>query len=238
MPSYTLSELMSIATGNVGRRADIEASTVSRIVNEAYFEVYYQTDPQEGERLAVSSTTTGTQRIELPSDMLEPISATLIYLSGSTASSQHSSYQTLKLISPEQVDGKNPQPSGVPKEICFFNSWAELYPSPNSAYSFQLRYRNHPTDMTNTNAVPSLSTPWRRAVALKAEEMLWHFLSNPEGAANAQTRYLNYVSMLETDRARRQKSSQLRGGVQPSWSHGGRRRTAGSSRWGSFSTED
>lgn len=238
MPSYTLSEIMSIATGNVGRRADIDASTVSRMVNEAYFEVFYATDPQEGEKIAVSSTTTGVQRVELPSDFLEPISAALIYRSGSTADSNHSSYVTLKLTSPEMLDGRNPQPSTVPEEICFFNSWAELYPSPNSAYSFQLRYRNQPEDMVSLTSLPSLSTPWRKAVVLKTEELLWQYLGNPEGVQSAQMRYLEYTSHIETDRARRQKSSQLRTNVQPSWGHGGRRRASGSQRWGSFSSED
>lgn len=227
---------MSIATGNVGRRDDISASIVSRMVNEAYFDVFYASNPQEGERIAVSSTTTGVQRIELPSDYLEPISAALIYRSDSTASSTHSSHVTLRLVSPEMIDGRNPQPSAVPEDICFFNSWAELYPSPNSAYSFQLRYRAHPEDLVSTSSVPSLSTPWRRAVVIKTEELLWQYLQNAEGVQNAQMRYLDYVSRIETDLARRQKSSQLRSGVQPSWSKGGRRRVG--SKWGSFSTED
>lgn len=223
MPSYTLGELISSATANVGRRADLSQSEVSRLVNEAYFEVIYTSDPQEFEKIAVSSTTTGEHRIELPSDLLEPITAALIYRSGSTASSYHSSYMTLRLVPTEYMDGRNPQPSGTPKDIAFFNSWAELWPSPNSAFSFQLRYHAHPTDLTATSDVPSLSTPWRKAVLLKAEELIFKHLQDEVGETNAQLSYLNYVNMISTDAARRQKG-QFKYNVTPSWGQGGRRK--------------
>lgn len=224
MPSYTLNDIMSFATANVGRRADIAASTVSRLVNEAYFEVYYASNPQEAESIAVSSTTTGENKIELPTDFSEPLTASLIWRSGSTAASNHSSYQTLRLVDVTQMDGRNPQPSGTPVDIAFYNSWAELWPSPNSAYSFQLRYRANPSDLTALTEVPSLSTPWRIAVVRKAEENLYRFLDDDTGAQNAQIRYLDYVQRIKTDEAKRQS---YRGniGVGPSWGVGGRRRS-------------
>jgi len=223
MPQYTLGEMMSYATSAVGRRADLAQSDVSRMVNEAYFEVFYASSPQEAETIAVSSTTTGENKLELPTDFLEPISATLIY-STSTSTSDHSSYNTLRLVSVEDMDGRNPQPSGTPVDIAFFNSWAEIWPSPNSAFSFQLRYRAHPSDLTGTDAVPSLGTPWRRAVVLKAEEILFQYLDDPQGVQSAQLRYLDYISRIQTDEASRQKSRQLRYSVGPSWGIGGRRR--------------
>lgn len=222
MPAYTLGELISSATANVGRRSDIPASEVSRIVNEAYFDVFYSSSPQEGEKHAVSSTTTGVYKVELPNDFYEPISAFLVWQSGAT--SGHSSHMTLRLVSTEQVDGRNPQPSGTPKDIAFFNSWAELWPSPNSAFSFHLRYKAHPSDLTASTAVPSLSTPWRKAVLLKAEEMLFKYIHDEVGESNAQMAYLEYVNRMHTDEARRQVGH-LRHNVNPSWGLGGRRRT-------------
>jgi len=235
MPNYTLQEIASFATRAVGRRADLSISDASRFVNEAYFEVFYASDPQEAESVAVSSTTTGENKIELPTDFLEPITATLIFRSGSTADSNHSSYNTLRLVSVEQMDGRNPQPSGTPRDIAFFNSWAELFPSPNSAFSFQLRYRAHPTDLTELTDTPSVSTPWRRAIVLKTEEYLFQDLDDPQGVQSAQLRYLDYISRIQTDQASRQKSSQLRQSAAPTWGVGGRRRTSG--KFSSFNSE-
>ena len=235
MPSYTLQEMMSFATRGVGRRADFSVSDVSRFVNEAYFDVLYASDPQEFESIAVSSTTTGENKIELPTDFYEPITATLIWRSGSTAASNHSSYNTLRLVSIEQMDGHNPQPSGTPKEIAFFNSWAELYPSPNSAFSFQLRYRAHPSDLTALTEVPSVSTQWRRAIVIKTQEFLFDDLDDERGAQKKQIQYLDYISRLQTDLASRQKSSQMRQHATPSWGVGGRRKLRG--RFSSFDSE-
>lgn len=214
---------MSFATANAGRRDDLETSTVSRLVNEAYFEVFYASDPQEAEKIAVSSTTTGENRVELPTDFHQPLSATLIYRSGSTAASNHSSYNTLKMVDVHALDGKNPQPSGTPRQIAFYNSWAELYPSPNSAFSFQLRYRAMPSDLTGTTAVPSLTTPWRMAVVRKAEENIFRYVGDEIGAQNAQVRYLDYVNRIKSDEGKRQNYRGLVG-LNPSWGEGGRRK--------------
>jgi hypothetical protein len=224
MPAYTLSECMSFATTEAGRRDDIAASVVSRLVNEAYMEVAVETSPEALERIAVSSTTTGENRISLPTDFYEPISASLVYMpSWSTSSSQHSSYYTLKRVAVSALDRKNPQPSGVPTEIAFFGDWMELYPSPNSAYSLQIRYRSQVTDMTATSDVPSVGTPWRRAIVIKTKARIYDMLGDFAGSQAANTEYLQYVTKLKTDAARRQAMESSEMGVKV-LSYGGRRR--------------
>jgi len=224
MPAYTLAELSSFARSAVGRRADLAVSDVSRLVNEAYFEVFYASNPEESELIAVSSTTTGENKIELPTDFYAPISAALIY-STSTLTSAHSSYRTLNLVSVEQMDGRNPQPSGIPAEVAFYNSWIELFPSPNSAFSFQLRYYSHPSDLTTTTAIPSLSTPWRRAVSIKAKELVAAEVEH-ESEAKHSIDYLRYVATLKTATAVRQ-SGEFKKNFNPSYGGGGRRRVGG-----------
>ena len=222
MPSYTLGDIMSFATQNAGRRSDISQSIVSRFANEAYFDVYYASDPQEGEKIAVSSTTTGENKLELPTDFWQPISLALIY-STSTSSSDYSSYSTLRLISVEEMDAKNPQPSGVPEAVAFYNSWLELWPSPNSAYSLQFRYRASPSDMTATTAVPSLDTSWRQAIVIKTEEKIHVYLGDTQSAEAASMRFLREVNRLRSDRERRQRG-EFRQYLAPSWGEGGRRK--------------
>lgn len=224
MPSYTLGDIMSKATRRIGRRADITTSEASAAANEAYFEVYHAISPFEGELTAVSSLTTGENKIELPSDYHEPISFSLIYQpSWGTSSSDHSSHVTLKLISLADADNLNPQPSGVPEKIAFFNSWVELYPSPNSAYSFQLRYRGSPSEMTSLTDVPSVSTPWRHAVFLKTREILAADIGNFDMEAKASSDYLRYVSSIKSPRAIRQ-SGEMDQSFHYKKPQGGRRR--------------
>lgn len=223
MPSYNLAECMSFATTEAGRRADLDASVVSRLVNESYAEVCLETSPELLERVGVSSTTTGENRLSLPSDYYEPISAALVYMpSWSTSSSNHSSYYTLKRVAVSDMDARNPQPSGVPVEIAFYSDWMELYPSPNSAYSLQLRYRSQVTDLSLTTDVPSVGTPWRRAIVIKTKARIYDMIGDFAGAQAANTEYLQYVSKLKTDAARRQgMESEM--GVKV-LSYGGRRR--------------
>ena len=224
MPSYTLGEILSSATAAIGRRADIGLSDASRIANDAYFQVFYATRPEEGERIAVSSTTSGENKIELPSDFWEPISAAIIYRpSWSTSSSVQSSYLTMNLVSIAQIDGRNPEPGGTPANLAFYNSWVELYPSPDSGYSFQLRYRAHPSDLTATSAVPSVSTPWRKAVELKTREGLAAFIGDGDAEAKASVDYLRFVATLKTSDALRQ-SGQFHQSFAFVPSVGGRRR--------------
>ena len=215
---------MSNATRNIGRRDDIALSDASFQANRAYFEVFYAINPEEGEKIAVSSTTSGENKIELPSDFYEPISAAVIYRpSWSTSSSVNSSYLTLKLGSIEGMDGRNPEPGGTPEEIVFFNSWVEIFPSPNSAFSFQLRYRAHPVDLTSTSSVPSLSTPWRAAWMLKTQQYLADFVQDEAASAKAHGQFLAYVATLKTPAASR-NAGEFRKSFKPYVSQGGRRR--------------
>lgn len=186
--------------------------------------MFYAIGPEEGEKIAVSSTTSGENKIELPSDFYEPISAAIIHRpSWSTSSSVQSSYATLKMVGMEAMDGRNPEPGGAPSEIAFFNSWIEVFPSPNSAFSFQLRYRAHPTDLLSTSSVPSLSTPWRAAWLLKTQQYLADFVQDEAASAKAHGQFLAYVATLKTPTASR-NAGEFRKSFQPYVSQGGRRR--------------
>lgn len=222
MAYLDLGGIMSSATAAVGRRADITVSDVSRLANDAYFEVVYAVGAEELEKIAVSSTTTGENKVELPTDFHEPISAAIIW-SNQTGASARSSYQTLRLVGVEAMDGRNPQPSGTPQDIAFFNSWVELWPSPNSAFSFQLRYRAHPEILMSTDSLPSLSTPWRKAVELKTRENVASFIHDEVAEMKAANAFLAYVATLKTPQAIRQ-SGEFRQGLTPAVSIGGRRR--------------
>jgi hypothetical protein len=203
MPQYTLGELMSMATTECGRRADIPPSEVSSRVNRAYFDVANALEPSLQERFGVSSTTSGENRIDLPTDFAEPISVSLIW-SWSTSSSAVSSTRTLARVSASHIDANGVYPVGEPYGYCFFANWMELIPSPDSAYSVNFRYRSMVTDMLATGDIPSVSTPAREAILLKAKEFIWEYLGDRNASAMAEQKYLGYMARLKTDEYRRQ----------------------------------
>jgi len=148
------------------------------------------------EKLVISSTTSGENRMWLPDDYLEPIS--LSYLSNV------GSYRTLRLANHRRFDAKGFTPVGVPKEYALFGEWIELHPSPNSAYSLQFRYKSYVTDMLDQEDAPSVSTSWRYAVLLKSKQLCADYVADPALAAVYDNQYQTHVARLDTDHAKRQ----------------------------------
>lgn len=203
MPAWTLAQLMSYATARIGRRSDITASDVSFWINAAYQEVAQAAPSALMETLTVSSTTSGENRLELPADCMELMNLSWLTTVGS-------SERTLRRTNINRVDQAGFTPIGKPKEYALFNNWIELWPSPDSSYSLQLRYLAYPSDMTLTTAVPSLATEWRQAVLYLGEAFLHELIGNDVEGANARTRYVGYVSSLKDKEARRQMSGEMR----------------------------
>jgi hypothetical protein len=187
---------MSHATAGIGHRADIPKSIVSFLVNEAMHQVLETAPSLAQEKLVISSTTSGENRVWLPDDYNEPIS--LSYLSNVGSS------RTLRLSNHRRFDAKGFTPVGVPREYALYNEWIELYPSPNSAYSLQFRYKSYVTDMQDPGDAPSVSTTWRYAVLLKSKELCADYVADPALAAVYGDQFIRHVSTLDTDQAKRQ----------------------------------
>lgn len=203
MPAYTLGEIMSQATARIGRRADIPESVCSFWANAAYLEVASAVPHAMQERIAVSSLTSGYATVSLPSDYGEPISFQVASTETASGTTRYS-YTTLAQASPAERDAFT-YASGRPTHATFFNTYVELWPTPDSALSLQLRYRSMATDLISASDVPSISTLWRHAILLRTEAHLQRYVGNAEGASQSQAEYLGYVSQLDSDRARRQK---------------------------------
>jgi hypothetical protein len=160
-------------------------------------------DPYAHERIALSSTTSGENRIDLPTDFQTPISLSFLTNVGNSA-------RTLAPISTDQIDATGFTPVGVPTRYALYSDWLELYPSPNSAYSLQFRYQSFATTLIDTGDAPSMSTGWRFPIVLKAQSYLHGWLNEPERALQANDTFLRHVSALDTDRANRQTDVRAR----------------------------
>ena len=195
---------MSRATTRIGRRSDIALSDASFWVNVAYQEVAQAAPSALMETITVSSTTSGENRIELPADCMEIINVSWLTQVGSNSA------RTLRRTSVSRVDQAGFTPVGKPDEYALFNNWMELWPSPDSSYSLQLRYYLYPADMTATTAVPSVSTEWRPAILYLAEAFLHEHVGNDAEGAVARARYAGYVQSLQDKEARRQRTGEMR----------------------------
>ena len=208
MPSYNLGEIMSYSTRRAGRREDLDPSVVSFYANTAYEEVVEIADHEFHEQLTRTSITSGEYKITLPNDFHSPVNVSLY----TTASG---SGLTLEQVQASSLDQGSRWPLGTPQRYMLYRDWLELDPGPDtstsSRYSLQIRYRSHATDLIDTTDVPSISTPWRKAVMYLTEAEVMADINNYVGEAIARQRYSNYVQLLENRNAKRQAAEGGRG---------------------------
>ncbi len=211
MPIMNLGQISSYATLMAGGRADWNTSEASFWVNTAYFEVASRLGMQPLESLGVSSTTSGENKISLPPDFHQTIALTMYVGSGSTTSTSNTT-TTYALIQRDSrfLDAQNLNGTGeavvagIPEYYQLYSTWFELFPSPNSAYSLQLRYFAKPQTLINSTDTLTLDERWHQAVLFRSVALLEASRNNPEGEAVAQNRYLSYMGSTPTDRALKQ----------------------------------
>src|SRR2546429_5646839 len=214
MPLLNLGQICSLATNFAGGRLDYALSEASLYANLAYSEVATRINahrPLEG--LAVSSTTSGGNRIAMPTDFDYSIAFTLYVPSFSTATSTGTWVIPLRLrdyrwIDAQSITGDNSvaqSTAGIPEAYVVAASWLELWPSPNSAYSLQLRYMTKVPTLINSTDTLLLDERWHVAVLYKTVELLEAARNNSEHEALARNRYLSYVASTPNDFALRQR---------------------------------
>lgn len=206
MPIFNLGELCSTATQFAGGRNDWSFSDASRFANMAYSEVYNRVGHIPLEAVAVSSTTSGENRYQLPTDYNYGLAMTLYQGSNSTATlSVSTTVIRLKQHDANWADAQTLSPSGVPESYVQYATWFELWPSPNSAYSLQLRYAVKPQILVASTDTLSLDERWQSAVLYKTVELLEASRNNVEGEAIARNRYLNFCAITQPDKSLQQR---------------------------------
>lgn len=206
MPVINLGQCCSLATTLAGGRSDWQLSEASAWANFALEQVSEAAGAHHKSRegLAISSTTSGGNRIAPPTDYCYPLAVTVLVGSNSTNTVSRTTYeQPLIQRDSAWVDAQpyQGQQGGVPIAYIPFSTWFELYPSPNSAYSVMLRYgANHPT-LINSTDTPDLNQRFHQAWVYKTNELLEASRGNLDGEAVARNRYLSYMGTLETDKA-------------------------------------
>lgn len=165
---WTLRDLMSESTTIAGLvDTHIMPSRVSHYVNLAIRDVANRLPAVEFERYAFSSTSSGSPFYFLPTDCEKVINLSLA--TGVTGEGGQGLRQTNVWEVDATSDGTQ---TGIPRMFASFGTWVEFYPSPNSAYSLQLRYLARYSEITNTESIPSVDTRYHSAVLYKTVEYL------------------------------------------------------------------
>ena len=196
----SLQDVISRATTLAGGRRDISASEVSFYANIAAAEIYGQVWHTPLEALAISSTTSGENRISLPSDFDGMISISNLSTDGVVGGRQ------LKPVTGDWIDSQATTTGAEPEAYALYGTWMELYPSPDSSYSLQLRYwAKQPTIIASTGT-PAFDEKWHPAWLYKTVELLEARSGNPEGEALARNRYVSYMASQRDDKTMRQQA--------------------------------
>lgn len=195
----SLGDIMSRATTLAGGRRDWGVSEVSFFANLAATEVYQQVYHTPLESLAVSSTTSGENRISLPSDFEAPISLSNLSVTVQGVGRNLDPYEATRVDS-------NATPLGEPIAYALYSDYMELWPTPDSAYSLQWRYYARQPVLVDSTATPRFDERWHTGWLYKTAELLEISRNNYEGAAVMSQRYVSYMGSLPSDKARRQMS--------------------------------
>lgn len=189
----TLGDLMSIATAQVQGRTDVTPSEASKAVNLAYQDVATRLRYAALEDIALSSTTSAENRIALPSDF-----AFAINLSNTSTGNE---------LDPADARWIDSQATalGEPLNYALYGTWVELWPSPDSSYSLQLRYGKQVTTLSASTSTPAIDSKWHQAIAFKAGEIVASWRNDTEAEVACRARYLSYMGSTPSDTAYRQR---------------------------------
>lgn len=203
----TLAQISSRATELAGGRLDWTPSDVSFYANQAlgYVSLAAGIAHTPKEALAVSSTTSGGNRLGFPTDWDYGIALSIgIPNSWSTATSRITAWNPLRKIGPEYADTwPGNLDGGEPEAYVDYSTWLELVPSPNSAYSLTLRYMSKAPTLVESTSTPTLDEQWHWAIVLKTAELLEASRDNAEGVRMKNALYESYISVLQLDQRKK-----------------------------------
>lgn len=215
MAVLTLAQIASHAT-RMAVAPEQPLSLVSEYVNLAYVLVARDSRVQHSpaEVLAFASTSTNTtaldNRVGFPSNYDYAIGLKLgvpTSWSTSTTVSRDTNWKPLRKVTPAWLDatqsGLNSSQTGETEAYAEYATWLELWPSPNSVYSLELRYVQKVSDLTLSTATPVLDEDWHWAIALKTAALLGALKSDQSIEYANERRFESYVNRVRTDQQKR-----------------------------------
>lgn len=194
-----LGQIMSIATTLNQGRLDYSPSELSLAANLACGEVSTRIPHRYLEGIAVSSTTSGERRMDLPSDFDYALTVSITSGSGWRKPLQERQVAWLDSLGTQL---------GEPTYYVHYGSWLELAPSPDSSYSLEMRYTAKVSSLVSSVDTPNLAERYHYAVALKTAEIAAMMRNDIDQEAICRARYLSYMGSTPSDLAYQQRAQE------------------------------
>lgn len=197
----TLAQIVSHGT-RLAQDARIDLSLASEYANIAIGLVSQAAGVQHQpkETIAFASTSTSDNRVAFPGNYDYAIGLTLgVPNSWSTATSRTTSWIPLDKGPATWNAPYQSQESSQPRSYAEYATWFELVPSPNSAYSVELRYVRKLSDLTDSASTPALDEQWHWACALKTAELIAAYNSDMTNESANARRFGSYVRGVRVD---------------------------------------
>lgn len=192
----SLAQICSTATALVKGRTDVPLSEASFWANIAYQEVATRIRYATDEAIAISSTTSGENKIALPSNFAYPINVSNLSATGQKPDLDQREAHTFD---------SRATALGTPEQYALYATWMELWPSPDSSYSVQLRYGTKMASLVTSTSTPAFDERWHFGVALLAASYVAAARDDGESEAQNKARYLSYMGSTPNDMALRQR---------------------------------
>lgn len=195
----TLANIASIATGFNQGRTDIPLSEASFYANIAMQEVATRIQYRGLERLAYSSTTSGENRMALPTDF--------DYMQSLSISSHTNGFNPvhLRIVDPPTMESIGTQ-VGCPRAFAVYSDWLEVGPPPDSSYSVMMRYGAKIAQLSYSTSTPEIDSRYHYPIACRTAALLAAARNDVDQENVNQMRYLAAMSSTPSDAAYRQRT--------------------------------
>ena len=202
---FNLAQIVSHAT-RLAVTPGMTLSEASEYANIAIAHVSQAAGVQHApkEAVAFASTSTSDNRLAFPTDFDYAIGVKLgVPGSWSTATSRQTSWEPIIKEPSPWGEPYQSGDSGQPERYAEFGTWFELRPSPDSAYSVELRYMRKLSELTASTATPSLDEQWGWAVVCKTAELVAATSGQSFAERANARRFAEYVNTLRVDQGRK-----------------------------------
>ena len=197
----SLGDVISLATRFAGR-SDFSTSEVSQLANIALTEVTNRVYHKAKEFQSVSNLTgAGNERtVDLPSDFDGVVS--MIFWSTSTGTNGVNTLvqnYDLPIVDISLINSES-STSGIPVQYAVYQGQVVLDPIPNSRGSLVMQYLAKQLPLVVSTETPFLDERWHTGWLNKTEELVHRARSNHVAAADAERRYVNFMTSTPNDR--------------------------------------
>ena len=192
-----------MVTGLVGGRTDFGTSDLSFWANLAASAVAKATRHQSLESTTVSSTTSSTETLALPSNFGYALSLSNLSLAAMQPGRE------LLPTSIENIDSRETY-LGIPEKWAVYGNEIRLWPSCDSAYSIQIRYQTKEGTIVASTATPSFDEKYHLAWVYKTAEIAASMRNDTDNEALNRARYLSEMGATLNDLGAKQQARNIR----------------------------